>query len=72
MINPTAWNWGNYAGLFWAGSCFLVSSMFTSECQSLRAGLSLRTAQVNAFDHALHHQAGEDKPEEHMDHVERA
>lgn len=23
MINPTAWNWGNYAGFFWAGSCFL-------------------------------------------------
>lgn len=23
MINPTAWNWGNYAGFFWAGSCLL-------------------------------------------------
>ncbi|KAI1438432.1 putative MFS alpha-glucoside transporter [Xylaria sp. CBS 124048] len=23
MVNPTAWNWGNFAGLFWAGSCFL-------------------------------------------------
>ncbi|KAI8943545.1 hypothetical protein NX059_001541 [Plenodomus lindquistii] len=23
MLNPGAWNWGNYAGLFWAGSCFL-------------------------------------------------
>ncbi|KAI5860835.1 sugar transporter [Durotheca rogersii] len=23
MLNPTAWNWGNYAGFFWAGSCFL-------------------------------------------------
>jgi len=22
MLNPTAWNWGNYAGFFWAGSCF--------------------------------------------------
>jgi hypothetical protein len=20
MINPTAWNWGNYAGFFWGGS----------------------------------------------------
>lgn len=20
MINPTAWNWGNYAGFFWAGT----------------------------------------------------
>lgn len=23
MLNPGAWNWGNYAGLFWAGICFL-------------------------------------------------
>ncbi|TGJ78605.1 hypothetical protein E0Z10_g10158 [Xylaria hypoxylon] len=23
MLNPTAWNWGNYAGFFWAGACFL-------------------------------------------------
>jgi SP family general alpha glucoside:H+ symporter-like MFS transporter len=23
MLNPGAWNWGNYAGFFWAGCCFL-------------------------------------------------
>ncbi|KAH7089624.1 general substrate transporter [Paraphoma chrysanthemicola] len=23
MLNPSAWNWGNFAGFFWAGSCFL-------------------------------------------------
>ncbi|KAI1270397.1 sugar transporter [Xylariaceae sp. FL1019] len=23
MLNPTKWDWGNYAGFFWAGSCFL-------------------------------------------------
>ncbi|KXJ95043.1 MFS alpha-glucoside transporter [Microdochium bolleyi] len=22
MLNPLAWNWGNYAGFFWAGVCF--------------------------------------------------
>lgn len=22
MLNPSAWNWGNYAGFFWAGICF--------------------------------------------------
>lgn len=22
--NPTAWNWGNYAGFFWAGTTALV------------------------------------------------
>jgi SP family general alpha glucoside:H+ symporter-like MFS transporter len=24
MLTPTAWNFGNYAGFFWAGSCFLA------------------------------------------------
>lgn len=23
MLNPTAWNWGNYTGFFWAGICFM-------------------------------------------------
>jgi SP family general alpha glucoside:H+ symporter-like MFS transporter len=23
MLNPGYWNWGNYAGFFWAGICFL-------------------------------------------------
>ncbi|KAL4880444.1 general substrate transporter [Aspergillus karnatakaensis] len=23
MINPTAWDWSNFAGLFWGGICFL-------------------------------------------------
>lgn len=23
MLNPTAWNWQNFAGFFWAGICFL-------------------------------------------------
>lgn len=23
MLNPGAWNWGNYAGFFWGGSCLL-------------------------------------------------
>lgn len=22
MLNPTAWDWGNYTGFFWAGICF--------------------------------------------------
>jgi SP family general alpha glucoside:H+ symporter-like MFS transporter len=30
MLNPTAWNWGNYAGFFWAAVCFccIVYSYF--------------------------------------------
>ncbi|WEW58384.1 hypothetical protein PRK78_003852 [Emydomyces testavorans] len=23
MLNPSAWDWGNYAGFFWGGICFL-------------------------------------------------
>jgi len=23
MLNPSAWNWGNFAGFFWAAICFL-------------------------------------------------
>lgn len=23
MLNPSAWNWKNYAGFFWGGICFL-------------------------------------------------
>ncbi|KAK4689908.1 MFS transporter, SP family, general alpha glucoside:H+ symporter, partial [Tremellales sp. Uapishka_1] len=23
MLNPSSWNWSNYAGFFWGGSCFL-------------------------------------------------
>ncbi|KAJ5924065.1 hypothetical protein N7466_008252 [Penicillium verhagenii] len=23
MLNPSAWDWSNYAGFFWGGSCFL-------------------------------------------------
>ncbi|KAK3617616.1 hypothetical protein LTR56_025163 [Elasticomyces elasticus] len=28
MLNPTAWNWGNYTGFFWAGLCF-ISIVYT-------------------------------------------
>ncbi|EFE43545.1 MFS maltose permease, putative [Trichophyton verrucosum HKI 0517] len=30
MLNPSAWNWGNYAGFFWGGICFccIVYSYF--------------------------------------------
>ena len=23
MLNPTAWNWSNFTGFFWAGLCFI-------------------------------------------------
>jgi len=28
MLNPTAWNWSNFAGFFWGGTC-LVCVIYT-------------------------------------------
>ncbi|AFR94595.1 MFS transporter, SP family, general alpha glucoside:H symporter [Cryptococcus neoformans var. grubii H99] len=86
MINPTAWNWGNYAGFFWGGSCFLVLiyAYFRVPEPSGRTFAELdilferkvparkfKTTEVNAFDVTLHHQAAEDKPNGEISHVER-
>ncbi|RSH90303.1 hypothetical protein EHS25_001637 [Saitozyma podzolica] len=85
MVNPTAWNWGNYAGFFWAGICFLcfVYHFFRlpeptgksfAEIDILferkTPARKFKKAHVNAFDVALHHQVAEDKPE--SQHVENA
>ena len=84
MINPTAWNWANKAGFFWAGTCFLVliyhyfrlpepSGRTFAEMDLLfERGVSARkfkSTQINAFDVALHHQVAEDKLDVHQ--VER-
>ncbi|GFZ44240.1 Alpha-glucosides permease MPH2 [Saitozyma sp. JCM 24511] len=84
MINPTAWNWGNYAGFFWGGSCFLclIYHFFRLPEPTGRTFAELdilferkvparkfKTAEVNAFDVALHHQIAEDKP--NAEHVEK-
>jgi len=85
MINPTAWNWGNYAGFFWAGTCFCVlvyhyfrlpepSGRSFAEIDLLfERGVSARkfkSTDINAFDVALRHQVAADKPETH--HLETA
>jgi SP family general alpha glucoside:H+ symporter-like MFS transporter len=77
MINPTAWNWGNYAGFFWAGTCFLQlvyhyfrlpepSGRTFAEIDLLfERGVSARkfkSTQINAFDTEIHHQITDDKP----------
>ncbi|KAH7070680.1 trehalose transporter [Paraphoma chrysanthemicola] len=78
MINPTAWNWGNYAGFFWAGTCacVLVYHYFRLPEPSGRTFAEMdllfemgtparkfKTTSVNAFDVALHHQVADDKAE---------
>ncbi|KAH7082384.1 trehalose transporter [Paraphoma chrysanthemicola] len=78
MINPTAWNWGNYAGFFWAGTCacVLVYHYFRLPEPSGRTFAEMdllfemgtparkfKTTSVNAFDVALHHQVSDDKAE---------
>ena len=84
MINPTAWNWGNYAGFFWGGTCFLMviyhyfrlpepSGRTFAEMDLLFErkipARKFKTTDVNAFDVALQHQVGLDKPE--ISHYER-
>lgn len=78
MINPTAWDWGNFAGFFWAGTCFCVliyhyfrlpepSGRTFAEIDLLfERGVPARkfkTTDVNAFDVAIRHQVEADKPE---------
>lgn len=77
MINPTAWDWGNFAGFFWAGTCFcvLVYHYFRLPEPSGRTFAEIdllferriparkfKTTDVNAFDVALKHQIMDDKP----------
>ncbi|CAK7207521.1 hypothetical protein SEUCBS139899_010331 [Sporothrix eucalyptigena] len=68
MINPTAWNWGNYAGFFWAGTTALMlvyhyfrlpepSGRSFAEMDLLfERGVSARkfkSTDINAFDVAV-------------------
>ena len=83
MINPTAWNWGNFAGFFWGGTCFLmiIYHFFRLPEPSGRSFAEMdllferriparqfEKADVNAFDVALQHQVVGDKLDaEHME-----
>ena len=85
MLNPDAWNWQNYAGFFWGGSCFLCiiycyfripepSGRTFAEIDILfERRVSARkfaTTKVNAFDVAIQHQMEEDKPT--VEYIEKA
>jgi MFS transporter, SP family, general alpha glucoside:H+ symporter len=38
MLNPGEWDWGNFAGFFWAGACFfsvVSSDVFLTFCASV-------------------------------------
>ncbi|KAJ4365383.1 hypothetical protein N0V95_000530 [Ascochyta clinopodiicola] len=78
MINPTAWNWGNFAGFFWAGTtfCVLVYHYFRLPEPSGRtfaeidllferriSARQFKHANVDAFEVALPGQTAGDKPE---------
>ena len=84
MINPTAWDWGSFAGFFWAGTCFIMifyhyfrlpepSGRSFAELDILFErrvpARKFKTAKVDAFDIALEHQPAADKPE--AGHLER-
>ncbi|KAJ5758759.1 hypothetical protein N7520_005915 [Penicillium odoratum] len=68
MLNPDAWDWGNYAGFFWGGSCFLCiiyayfripeprGRSFAELDLLFERGVSARkfaTTQVDVFDETV-------------------
>lgn len=78
MINPTAWNWGNYVGFLWGGTCFLMviyhyfrlpepSGQSFEEMgiyfERRTPATKFKVTNVNAFDVALTSQGADDKPE---------
>lgn len=69
MLNPGAWDWGNYTGFFWAGICFccIIYTYFRLPEPSGRSfaeldllfekGVSARkfaTTEVNVFEENIH------------------
>ncbi|KKY13085.1 putative sugar transporter family protein [Diplodia seriata] len=69
MLNPGAWNWGNYTGFFWAGICFccIIYTYFRLPEPSGRSfaemdilfekGVSARkfaTTEINVFETTIH------------------
>lgn len=74
MLNPTAWNWSNYAGFFWAGLCFLCivytyfrvpepSGRTFAELDALfEKGVSARkfaSTEINVFDQEVDRKVGD-------------
>ncbi|EKV09693.1 MFS alpha-glucoside transporter, putative [Penicillium digitatum PHI26] len=75
MLNPGAWNWGNYAGFFWGGICFLCiiytyfrvpeprGRSFAELDLLFERGTSARkfaTTQVDVFDETIESRAVDD------------
>ncbi|KAL2815711.1 general substrate transporter [Aspergillus granulosus] len=75
MLNPGAWDWGNFAGLFWGGICFLCiiytyfrvpeprGRTFAELDLLFERGVSARkfdSTQVNVFDESVAGQVVED------------
>lgn len=73
MLNPTAWNWSNYAGFFWAGLCFLCivytyfrvpepSGRTFAELDALfEKGVSARkfaSTEINVFEEEVDREVG--------------
>lgn len=75
MLNPTEWNWSNYAGFFWGGICFLCiiyaffrvpeprGRSFAELDLLFERGVSARkfaTTQVDVFDEIIEGQVIEE------------
>ncbi|ODN95190.1 MFS transporter, SP family, general alpha glucoside:H+ symporter [Cryptococcus wingfieldii CBS 7118] len=87
MINPTAWNWGNYAGFFWGATCLLcfVYAYFRVPEPSGRTYAELdilferkisarkfASTPVNAFEITLHHSISAKELSDHLEDKEKA
>ncbi|ERS98354.1 uncharacterized protein SPSK_06142 [Sporothrix schenckii 1099-18] len=86
MLNPSAWNWQNYAGFFWAGICFLciiytyfrvpepTGRSFAELDVLFEQGVSARkftTTEVDVFSRSMNVDVLRNYKEQTVDHVER-
>jgi SP family general alpha glucoside:H+ symporter-like MFS transporter len=88
MLNPGAWDWGNFAGFFWAGSCGLcviyvffrvpepAGRTFAELDILFESKVSARkfaSTKVDAFDEAVgHDNLPEDEEKANVIHAEEA
>ncbi|RDW75153.1 maltose permease MAL61-2 [Coleophoma cylindrospora] len=87
MLNPSAWNWGNYAGFFWGAICFCcviytyfrvpepAGRSFAELDLLFERGVSARkfsSTDVDVFDATVNENVIDTYDKEHFSHEEKA
>ncbi|RDW85675.1 putative alpha-glucoside transport protein-2 [Coleophoma crateriformis] len=87
MLNPSAWNWGNYAGFFWGAICFCcviytyfrvpepAGRSFAELDLLFERGVSARkfsSTEVDVFDATVNENVIDTYDKEHFSHEEKA